>query len=66
MTIISISTHYHTCFIILILRVFRFVTLYRSWNCRINADHVWQDKLAEIAQTVDALGDQFRQTMRAG
>ena len=30
------------------------------------ADHVWQDKRAEIAQTVEALGDQFRPAMRAG
>jgi hypothetical protein len=27
---------------------------------------VWQDKRAAIAQTVDALGDQFRPAMRAG
>ncbi len=30
------------------------------------ADHVWQDRRAAIAQTVDALGDQFRPAMRAG
>ena len=30
------------------------------------ADHVWQDKRTAIAQTVDALGDQFRPAMRAG
>ena len=30
------------------------------------ADHVWQDKRATIAGTVDALGDQFRPAMRAG
>jgi hypothetical protein len=27
---------------------------------------VWQDKRTAIAQTVDALGDQFRPSMRAG
>jgi hypothetical protein len=27
---------------------------------------VWQEKRAAIAQTVDALGDQFRPAMRAG
>ena len=27
---------------------------------------MWQEKLAAIAQTVDALGDQFRLAMRAG
>ncbi len=30
------------------------------------ADHVWQDKWAAIAKTVDDLGDQFRPAMRAG
>ena len=30
------------------------------------ADHVWQDKRALIAQSVDNLGDQFRPAMRAG
>ena len=30
------------------------------------ADHLCQDKRAAIAQTVDALGDQFRVAMRAG
>jgi hypothetical protein len=30
------------------------------------ADHVWQDKRAAIAKTVDDLGDQFRPAMRAG
>ena len=30
------------------------------------ADHVWQDRRAAIAETVDALGDQFRPAMRAG
>ena len=30
------------------------------------ADHVWQDRRAAIAKTVDALGDQFRPAMRAG
>ena len=29
-------------------------------------DHVWQDKRAAIAKTVDDLGDQFRPAMRAG
>ena len=27
---------------------------------------MWQDKRTAIAQTVDALGDQFRPAMRAG
>ena len=30
------------------------------------ADHVWQDKRAAIAQSVDGLGDGFRTAMRAG
>ena len=30
------------------------------------ADHVWQDKVTLIAQSVDKLGDQFRPAMRAG
>ena len=30
------------------------------------ADHVWQDKRAAIAKTVDDLGNQFRPAMRAG
>ena len=30
------------------------------------ADHVWQDKMTLIAQSVDKLGDQFRPAMRAG
>jgi hypothetical protein len=30
------------------------------------ADHVWQDKRAAIAKTVDELGDQLRPAMRAG
>ena len=30
------------------------------------ADHVWQDKRAAIAKTVDDLGDLFRPAMRAG
>ena len=30
------------------------------------ADHIWQDKLAAIAQTVDVLGDVFKPAMRAG
>ena len=30
------------------------------------AGHVWQDKHTAIAQTIDALGDQFRPAMRAG
>ena len=29
-------------------------------------DHVWQDKRAAIAKTVDDLGDQFRPAMSAG
>ena len=30
------------------------------------ADHVWQDKRTAIAQSVDALSDQFKPAMRAG
>ncbi len=30
------------------------------------ADHVWQDKRAAIAKTIDDLGDQFRPAMHAG
>ncbi len=30
------------------------------------ADHVWQDKRAAIAKTVDDLGDEFRPAMRVG
>ena len=30
------------------------------------ADHIWLDKRAAIAQTVDALGDEFKPAMRAG
>ena len=30
------------------------------------ADHVWQDKRTAIAQSVDALGDQFKPVMSAG
>ena len=30
------------------------------------ADHVWQDKHTAIAQSVDALSDQFKPAMRAG
>ncbi len=30
------------------------------------ADHVWQEKRAAIAASVDSLGDQFRPVMRAG
>ena len=30
------------------------------------ADHIWQDKRAAIAQTVDELGDNFKPAMRAG
>ena len=30
------------------------------------ANHVWQDKRAAIAKTVDDLGDEFRPAMRAG
>jgi hypothetical protein len=29
------------------------------------ADHVWQDKRAKIARSVEALGDKFRPAMRA-
>ena len=28
------------------------------------ADHIWQDKRAAIAQTVDELGDNFKPAMR--
>ena len=30
------------------------------------ADHIWQDKRAAIAQTVDELGDNFKPAVRAG
>ena len=30
------------------------------------ADHIWLDKRAAIAQTVDVLGDEFKPAMRAG
>ncbi len=30
------------------------------------ADHMWQDKRAMIAQSVDKLSDQFRPSMRTG
>ena len=30
------------------------------------ADHIWLDKREAIAQTVDALGDEFKPAMRAG
>jgi hypothetical protein len=30
------------------------------------ANHVWQNKRAAIAETVDELGDQFRPAMHAG
>ena len=30
------------------------------------ADHIWLDKRAAIAQTVDELGDNFKPAMRAG
>ena len=30
------------------------------------ADHIWQDKRAAIAQTVDKLGDNFKPAERAG
>ena len=30
------------------------------------ADHIWLDKRESIAQTVDALGDEFKPAMRAG
>ena len=29
------------------------------------ADHIWQDKHAAIAQTVDELGDNFKPAVRA-
>ena len=30
------------------------------------ADHIWLDKRAAIAQTVDELGDNFKPAIRAG
>ena len=30
------------------------------------ADHVWQEKRAAIAETVDALGDRFKPELRTG
>ena len=30
------------------------------------ADHIWRDKHVGIAQTVDALGEEFKPAMRAG
>ena len=30
------------------------------------ADHIWLDKRTAIAQTVNALGDEFKPAMRAG
>ena len=30
------------------------------------ADHIWLDKRAAIAQTVDELGDHFKPAVRAG
>ena len=30
------------------------------------ADHIWLDKCAAIAQTVDELGDNFKPAIRAG
>ena len=30
------------------------------------ADHVWKDKRADIARSVEALADKFRPAMRAG
>ncbi len=30
------------------------------------AGHVWQEKLAAIAETVDALGDRFKPELRTG
>ncbi len=30
------------------------------------ADHVWQEKHAAIAATIDALGDRFKAELRAG
>jgi hypothetical protein len=30
------------------------------------ADHVWQDKRAKIAATIDHLGDKFKPELRAG
>ena len=30
------------------------------------ADHIWQDKRAAIAQTVDELGDNFKPAVRSG
>ena len=36
------------------------------WNSPGIADHIWLDKRAAIAQTVDELGDNFKPAMRAG
>ncbi len=54
--------------IILIMYIIHIILII-AFQVRISlglADHVWQDKCAAIAQTVDALGDQFRLAMRAG
>ncbi len=65
--------------VILIIRFIEFYNNYYTYYtyanykhyCRLRqdlglADHVWQDKRAAIAETVDDLGDQFRPAMRAG
>ncbi len=39
------------------------------WQVRIDlgiADHVWQEKRATIAATIDLLGDKFKPEFRAG
>ena len=39
------------------------------WQVRIDlgiADHVWQEKRAAIAVTIDLLGDKFKPEFRAG
>mmetsp|Transcript_35176 Transcript_35176/g.73671 ORF Transcript_35176/g.73671 Transcript_35176/m.73671 type:complete len:98 (+) Transcript_35176:305-598(+) len=46
-----------------------FKTETRAEKVRIDlglVEHVWQDKRPDISQTVEALGDQFRQALRAG
>jgi hypothetical protein len=60
--------YYSNMHIILIMYII-YIILIIAFQVRISlglADHVWQDKRAAIAQTVDALGDQFRLAMRAG
>ena len=68
MTIILIMYIIQIMHIILIMYIIHIILII-AFQVRISlglADHVWQDKRAAIAQTVDALGDQFRVAMRAG